>query len=313
MSVSPLATVFNVQRFSIHDGPGIRTTVFFKGCPLRCRWCQNPEAMRPEAELAVYSERCKSSVGCIAQCDHGALSSGADGTVALDRAVCAEESDTAGCLASCAARCAHGALKPIGRRVGVDELLEEVARDRPFYASSGGGVTLSGGEPTVQMPFIARFVERCHLAGIRVALQTCGTFAWDQLRPLLGRLELIQFDLKVMDREEHRRMTGCTNGVILANARRLVQAGAPVVFRMPVVPRMTDSAANLHAVAAFLTELGVGRIHLLRAHGMGEVKKARVGWPAPAVRIDSAEAAKSLERAERMLRRANIDVVEVPI
>jgi len=212
--------VVDVQRFSVHDGPGIRTTVFFKGCPLRCAWCQNPESLRREPE---------------------------DG---------------------------------VSRWVTVDELLDEVLRDAPFYGTDGG-VTLSGGEPTLQLEFLRRFVPRCVDAGLSVGLQTCGAYNHAGLEGLLGDLDFVYFDLKLMDRAVHKQHTAADNRTILANARRLVQEGVDVLFRTPVIPSINDTADNLSATADFLKELDQERIHLLAYHPMGEAKLARLGFPIP--------------------------------
>ncbi len=296
---SPRATIFNLQRFSIHDGPGIRTTVFFKGCPLRCRWCQNPESLSPRPELAFYADRCRARGDCLSACPHGALHPGAD---RIDRERCD------GC-GDCVAHCSLGALQRVGREVELDELVAELLRDRPFYAASGGGVTLSGGEATGQLDFVAALCAELDQAGVGVALQSCGAFRWDRFAPLLGRFELIQYDLKLIDPAEHRRLTGADNRTILDNARRLVEAAAPVSFRMPIVPDHTDSDANLDAVAEFLVGLGVTELHLLRYHPMGEVKSQRLGWPLPALpRGDGATADQRLARAANRLRARGLEI-----
>ncbi|MCP4873459.1 MAG: radical SAM protein [Proteobacteria bacterium] len=212
------ALVVDVQRFSVHDGPGIRTTVFFKGCPLRCAWCQNPESLRPEPEPNV------------------------------------------------------------GRWVTVDELLEEVRRDGTFYGADGG-VTLSGGEPTLQHEFLRLFVPRCVKAGLSVGLQTCGAYSHSALESLLGDLGFVYFDLKLMDRAAHKQHTSADNRTILANARRLVADGTTVLFRIPLIPSITDTPDNLSATADFLEELDQERIHLLAYHPLGEAKLARLGFP----------------------------------
>ena len=184
MSGALQALVFNVQRFSVHDGPGIRTTVFFKGCPLRCRWCQNPESLRPAAEVAWHSDRCQGSQACGPACPQDAIQ--LDGGVPrLDRARCD------GCGA-CADACASRAFEVVGRRVGVEELLAEVQRDAPFYESSGGGVTLSGGEATSQAAFVLAFTRRCVEEGLRVGLQTCGATRWETLEELLPSLAFVR-------------------------------------------------------------------------------------------------------------------------
>ncbi len=295
------ALIFNVQRFSVHDGPGIRTTVFFKGCPLRCRWCQNPESLEPGPELAFYAERCQATGDCVTACPREVLRHDGERVVREDCDACGE----------CVERCPYDALRVIGRIVSLEELVAEVARDRPFYRSSGGGVTLSGGEATLQMEFIVAFASRCQEMGIEVVLQTCGAFGWESLAPHLERFELIHFDLKVMDSKLHRRLTGAANRPILGNARRLVAAGAEVRFRMPVIPEHTDDEPNLRRIAAFLTELGVPRLELLAYHRMGEVKSARLGWPLPSLGLaDPSGARASLERAAAVLAREGIAVVD---
>jgi pyruvate formate lyase activating enzyme len=292
MAESPQAVIFNVQRFSIHDGPGIRTTVFFKGCPLRCRWCQNPESLRPQPELAFYRDRCRDLGECISGCPRGALRRGPE---RVDRDLC----DACG---DCVSRCPHGALKVVGRQVSLEELVGEVLRDEPFYRATGGGVTLSGGEATLQLEFVAALARRLGGHGVGVGLQTCGVFSWQAFAPHVPLFEFIHYDLKVMDRDAHRELAGGDNRGILENARHLVAAGAPVVFRLPVVPGFTDARANLEEVAAFLRELGVEHLHLLPYHAMGEIKSARLGWTLPPLEIaDELPVEESVRRAVELL------------
>ncbi len=291
--------VFDVQRFSIHDGPGIRTTVFFKGCPLRCRWCQNPESLRPTPEIAFYADRCHRHGDCRHACPPGAI------TDHQDR-VLRERCDACG---RCETACPYGALRVVGREVRVDQLLEEVLRDQPFFQVSGGGVTLSGGEPTLQLEAVAALARGCAEKGVSVGLQTCGVFGWEAFAAHLPAFRFIHFDLKLMDPAEHRRLTGADNHTLLNNARRLVEAGAPVEFRMPIVPGHTDGEANLEQTAEFLRGLGVGKLHLLRYHNMGQAKLPRLGFPLPPLDIrDGATTAEALTRAADKFRRAGLEV-----
>jgi pyruvate formate lyase activating enzyme len=293
------AIVFDVQRFSVHDGPGIRTTVFFKGCPLRCRWCQNPEALRPQPEIAFYADRCRNTRDCRPACPLEALQWNGDRIIRQRCDACGR----------CAEACAYEALQVVGRKAAADTLLQEVLRDAGFYRTSGGGVTLSGGEPTLQMEFVGAFARRCHEHGVSVGLQTCGFFRWDRFAAHLPVFTFIQFDLKLMDPEQHREATGVDNSVILENARRLAATGAPVLFRMPVVPGITDTEINLRQVAGFLRELGQPAIHLLRYHAMGEAKLARIGNPlSPLGVADGKLAAEGLLRAAEVLRREALEV-----
>lgn len=295
-----LGLIYDVQRFSVHDGPGIRTTVFFKGCPLRCRWCQNPESLRATPEIAFFADRCRSSFECLPTCPSQALTPGADRVVR-------ERCDACG---ACLTACAFGALQPIGRGVDAAALAEEIARDLPFFRASGGGATLSGGEPTLQLPFARALAARLRERGIGVGLQTCGAFAWDGFAALLPLLDFVFLDLKHADPEAHRRWTGSDNAAIRDNARRLAASGARVTFRMPVVPGANDADENLTATAAFLRELGHPRLHLLAYHSMGEAKLARVGNPLPplALGISSDEAALRVQRVRAKLEALEIEV-----
>ena len=259
--------LFDVQRFSLHDGPGIRTTVFFKGCPLRCRWCQNPESHEPRPEMAFYRERCEGCFRCEAVCPEQAI------THRPERRI-----DFARCSAcgACAEVCSQRAVVRIGSHWPVDRLVAEVLQDRDFYEDSGGGVTLSGGEPMAQPAYLARLLPRLKAHGLHVALETCGVFAWKPMEALLPDLDLVYFDLKHMDPGVHRALTGRDNALILDNFRRLSLHFDRLRARMPLVPGMNDDAANLRATARFLRENRHARIHGLPYHNLGEAKLARM-------------------------------------
>jgi pyruvate formate lyase activating enzyme len=295
-----VATIFNVQRFCVHDGPGIRTTVFFKGCPLRCHWCQNPESLRRSRELLFYADRCRESRRCLASCPQNALS------MTLERV----EWSRCDACGDCVDVCDFGAYEIVGREVTVGELLAEVARDKPFYRQTGGGLTLSGGEATLQLDFLSELVRGCRERDIPVGLQTCGVFRWEVFEPLASAFQFIHFDLKVMDPARHRRFTGGDNRSVLANARHLVEGNYPVVFRTPIIPGYTDDEENLAAIAEFLSEIERPRLDLLAYHSLGEVKKARLGWPVPPLeRIDSRTVQMRLRDAEQYLRARGINAV----
>jgi pyruvate formate lyase activating enzyme len=253
-------TIFNIQRFSLHDGPGIRTSVFLKGCSLRCFWCHNPEGLRLQPEVQFFAERCLGDGDCERACPAGAHTFVA-GEHLFDRARC----DACGrCLTACAAE----ALELTGRRVTVDEIMPEILADRPFYASSGGGVTLTGGDPLLQPAFTQALLERCRVAGLHTALEITGNCPWEQLESLLPSTDLIMLDLKHMDDARHRQATGAGNGRILANARRLAERGVALILRVPIVPGVNDDEANLVATAQFvrmLGELGAAHGHYLDA------------------------------------------------
>jgi len=236
--------VFNIQRFSIEDGPGIRTTVFMKGCPLRCVWCHNPEGLEARPELMWFDVRCIGARDCLGACPTGALQLTRDGMV-IDRGRC----DACGL---CQDACPAGALEVVGRRYTASEAFDEVMRDEVFYRNSGGGVTVSGGEPTMQPSFVAELMTACREAGLHVALDTCGYSSLEALERLLGLADMVLLDLKVMDEERHRELTGADLGPVLESARVISRSGKPVWIRTPVIPGCTDSAENITSLAGFI-------------------------------------------------------------
>lgn len=260
--------VFDVQRYSLDDGPGIRTTVFLKGCPLRCAWCQNPESLRRGPSIAFRAERCLEDGACQRTCPRAAIAPGRGFRIVPDRCD--------GC-AACVEACPSMALTLVGRRMTVAELLAVVLRDAPFHAASGGGVTVSGGEPTMQRDFLAAFLAACNREGVHTALETSGFSGRAALSRLLPSLDRIYLDLKVISPGEHRRLTGVDNRRILANARWLARSGAPVTFRMPLVPGMTMTDRNVEETAAFLTTLGVRDLELCPYHDGWRPKLAWLG------------------------------------
>lgn len=263
-SVEPKAVVFDVQRFSVHDGPGIRTVVFFKGCALDCEWCHNPEALHLRPELAYHADRCVVGCNsCLAACPQDAI---------LDRIE--HRVDFAKCThcGLCVDPCPSNALVQIGREVTVSELLAEAVRDRDFFEASGGGVTLSGGEPLLHRSFLAPFLRGLRDAGIHTCVETAGSCGFDRLEPLLPWIDLVLYDVKVIDAEAHRRFTGRDNGEILRGLARVVASGTPVEVRMPVVPGRNTGEENVAETCAFLAALGVGQITLLPYNHFWEAK-----------------------------------------
>jgi len=275
-AVEPVTGVtFNVQRFSTEDGPGIRTTVFMKGCPLRCRWCHNPEGLSPQPQLVWYDVRCIGARRCLAACPAGALELTPQG-IRIDRERCLP-------CDLCAGACPSGALEVIGRRWTPDELLAQVEKDVAFYETSGGGVTVSGGEPAMQPDFVEAFLRLCHESGIATALDTCGYADWSVYERLLPHLDLVLYDLKILDRERHRQATGVYPDRILANAAAIAERGMPMWVRTPIVPGYTDDEENIGALAAFIrTRLPtVQRWDLLAYTNLGVAKYRRLGLPYP--------------------------------
>ncbi len=262
MNASLNVPIFDVQRFSIHDGPGIRTTIFFKGCNLKCVWCQNPESQEVLPVISFYKNRCQESFSCADVCSEGAIIK--DG-FRIDYECCTR------CL-QCVDACPNDALKLIGKPLGPEGLFDQIIADLAYYESSGGGVTFSGGEPTLYPAFMDKILNLCNARGIHTTLETCGTFAQKRWVPILPKIQLIYFDLKIMDDIHHKLATGMGNHRILGNARYLVAKGYPVEFRLPLVPGYTDDLKNLEATTRFLKQLGQDKIHLLGYHRMGETK-----------------------------------------
>ncbi len=245
--------VFDIQHFSLDDGPGIRTTVFMKGCPLRCRWCQNPESLSAEREIAFRAERCMDCCACLDVCPLDAIIPG--DAYRIDRSRCND-------CGTCVEVCPTKALFIIGRSYSIADLVSDVQRDAAFYEESGGGVTISGGEPTLQFDFLLAFLRACKEAGLHTAIETNGFTTQKKLAVLLPFLDHIYFELKVIARDEHLMLTGASNVRILDNARWLAESGALVIFRVPMVAGMTATEKNISALGAFLNELGVTGIEI---------------------------------------------------
>lgn len=255
MSITGL--VFDIQRFSVHDGPGIRTTVFLKGCSLRCFWCHNPEGLRMTPEVRFLPERCLACGACVAACEHDGQHLDASGrSFARERCVA---------CGACVEACVTEALTLAGRQMTAAAVLAEALRDRVFYETSGGGVTLSGGEPALQPAFAREILALSKGEGLHTAIETCGNVPWENLDALLPFTDLVMMDLKQMDAEQHRAATGAGNERILANARRLAQTARPLIFRTPVVPGVNDTAAAIAAIAGFIAELAADRNRAGRA------------------------------------------------
>ncbi len=267
-------TIFDIERFAIHDGPGIRTTVFLKGCPLHCLWCHNPEGISRQPQLVFTPLRCIGCGHCLVVCPQGAHQL-LDGRHLIDRERCRA-------CGACAEGCYAGALELAGRQVTVAEVLEEVLRDRAFYETSGGGMTLSGGEPLAQYSFTRALLQAAQAEGVHTALDTSGFAPWRRLEGLLGYVDLVLYDVKHMDCERHMALTGVSNERILDNLRRLDGAGQPIWIRIPLIPGQNDEDANYHALGQFLAGLKhVERIEILRYHRLAESKYANIGWVYP--------------------------------
>lgn len=257
--------ITDIQRFSLNDGPGIRTTVFLKGCNLHCAWCHNPETIRKKNELMVYPANCIGCGHCVPVCPSGARSIAA-GVLQFDRSRCTA-------CGACAAVCFPRALKMAGRSVSVAEVMGEILQDRAYYADSGGGMTLSGGELFCQAEFADALIDACREEKIPVAVETNLNWQFESARPILEKLDLIMFDVKIFDSVEHKRWTGVENAELLDNARRLDTLDRPLIARTPLIPGATDSAENIRAIAGFLRNFRNLRCYeLLNFNPLGESK-----------------------------------------
>ena len=305
MSQAPelTATIFDIQRFSVHDGPGIRTTVFFKGCNLRCAWCHNPESLRPTPEVMVYPDKCVGCGACAKACAIGAPRFDENGP-AIDRARCT------GCLA-CAGVCFSGALSAAGKAMSVSQVLDVVRRDVPFYESSGGGMTISGGEALLQSEFAAELLHRARTEGIHTTVDTALAVSWEHVAKVLPHTDLFLVDIKAAGSALHRRLTGIGNERILKNLRRLVGLGAQVWVRIPLVPGAAGDEAELAAIARILADIpGIQRIELLNFHRMGEGKYRALGMEYAAAELNPISAKRVNEMA-RVFEDAGIETLVV--
>jgi glycyl-radical enzyme activating protein len=268
--------IFSVQHFCLHDGPGVRSLVFFKGCPLRCPWCQNVESWKAGAERAFKPALCISCGACTEKCPGHAP----PGPRQPAEGQCVK------CF-TCVEACPSGALVQFGATKTPGEIVEELRPEFPLFVDSGGGVTFTGGEPALHPEFCAGLARLLRAEGVGVAMETCGLFDLERAAPLLRELELVLFDIKIFEGGEHRRVCGADNTAIKENLKALVREGTlPVRPRLPVVPGMTAGMENVRAWAGFLRELGVNALTLVPFHPMGEVKRTWLGLPeGPELRV----------------------------
>ena len=263
-------TIFDIRKYSIHDGTGIRTAVFFKGCPLECCWCHNPEGRAYHPELIFRPARCILCDDCLRVCPSEAVTRQGD-AIQIDRTRCKVSGE-------CAAVCNAEALQVVGREMTVQQVIAEIERDTVFYEQSGGGVTFTGGEPLAQPHFLLELLSACRARALHIAVDTSGFTPWpvlDKIRPLV---DLFLYDLKLMEDARHRQWTGVSNKIILSNLRQLSEAGHKILIRIPVIPGINDDEENLRQTGAFLASLpNVPPVELLPYHNIAEGKYAGLG------------------------------------
>jgi pyruvate formate lyase activating enzyme len=246
--------VFNIQRFSIHDGPGIRSTVFLSGCPLRCFWCHNPEGYKRQPQVQFFPEKCILCGECLTIFQQQAHK--IEGNLhSYDRDRCVR-------CGECIAACCSQAMQFTAQELSVSQVVEEVLRDQPFYDTSGGGVTLSGGDPLLQRGFSRALLQACQDAGIQTAIETSAYCRWEDLEELLPYVNLVMMDIKTLDEDKHTQATGVSNKLILSNAQKLADTGIPLIFRIPVIPTVNDTPDEIAEIANFISSLRVKNISL---------------------------------------------------
>lgn len=261
--------IFDIQRYSIHDGPGIRTIVFLKGCPLRCPWCSNPESQKAAPEIEYVRLNCILCRKCADVCPEKALTPSRE-EIVLDRTKCSM-------CGECIEVCPGGGMQLVGKSMTVGEVLQVVEKDRIFYDRSEGGITLSGGEPLLQHEFASALLESSHRRGLHTCIETTGSQSWENCRKVIQHTDVVLFDLKIWNPVSHLKTVGVSNEIVLENARKTVELGKEVIVRVAVIPGYNDDLENLHNIAAFARQIGVREIHLLPYHRMGEPKYGRLG------------------------------------
>ena len=271
--------VFNIQRFSVHDGPGIRTLVFLKGCPLHCIWCSNPESQSFYPEIAYNAMNCLHCGVCEKSCSKQAISM-KDGFPCIDHTVCSIDKSC-----RCEMFCTGGALFTYGKRMTVDEILSNIRKDEIFYSRSGGGLTLGGGEPLAQPAFALALLKAARDIHLHVGIETCGLVPQDVLLEAAGLLDVMFMDIKVLDGRRHAELTGVSNDRILENliALRRHYPALDITVRTPVIPGINDTEEEIRAIASFVRKLGVPHYELLEYHRFGEQKYGFLGRPVPAL------------------------------
>jgi pyruvate formate lyase activating enzyme len=266
-----LGMIFDIKRFAIHDGPGIRTAVFLKGCPLNCWWCHNPEGQSQEPQLMVRSNRCKAAQACVQVCPQGAVSWKAGPVTAW------EACDQCG---KCAEACLAGAREMIGRQISIGQLMAEIGRDVPFYDQSQGGVTFTGGEPLLQVGFMRQALLACKKQGIHTAVDTSGATSWANFEAILPLSDLFLYDVKHLDPVKHKKYTSVSNHKILDNLRKLSVKGANIIVRIPLIPGINDDAQNISQCGAYLASLPhLLGVEIMPYHAIGMAKYQGLGIP----------------------------------
>ena len=272
--------IFSIQKYSVHDGPGIRTVVFLKGCPLHCLWCSNPESQNPKPQLAYNKNKClgmEACARCVDVCTAGALKWNDDNKIRVDWNICNS------CLLTCADECPSEALIVYGQTMSVEEILSRVQEDGAFYSRSGGGMTLGGGEPMQQPDFAIAILREARRRRIKTAIETCGYCKFDDLEEACQHLNHLLFDLKVMDPEKHKQVTGFSNELIHKNLLGIREKfpNLPIRVRTPVIPGVNDSEQEIGRILEFIKDFQNTEYEMLGYHRLGSPKYEYIGCTFP--------------------------------
>lgn len=286
--------IFNIQHFSINDGPGIRTTVFFKGCPLRCIWCHNPESYRSQPQLMYLADKCVGCGRCASACKNAAHKFD-NGVHTVDHTFCTA-------CGRCAEACVYNALEIVGREYSVDEVLENVLRDRKFYVTSGGGITLSGGEPFMQFNFMLSLLKKSKEAGLHVCIETSGHTQPDNIKLAAEYTDIFLYDFKESTPELHREFTGADNTLILNNLALLDRLGKNIILRCPIIPGLNLRDEHLTAIIKTANKyLSIYEIDIEGYHPLGISKNSRLGYT-PKYRNENFCDRSEIERCAELIR-----------
>ena len=291
--------IFNIQRYSIHDGPGIRTTVFLKGCPLNCWWCQNPESQLSGQEMIFWEDRCISCGACSTICPSGAIQ--------IKNGIPVTEKEECILCGKCIEKCPALAREMIGKKVTAEEVIKEIEKDMVFYEESDGGATFSGGEPLVQSEFLEGLLNGCREKKIHTAVDTSGYISWEILNKICPKVDLFLYDLKLMDIERHKKYTGVSNEIILDNLKKLSSVHNNISVRFSVIPGINDDYQNIKETGEFLSSLKITQVNLLPYHYIGIDKYKKVGRTYKLAEIQPSSEEK-LSEVSAILRKFNLNV-----
>ena len=299
--LSDKGLIFDIQDLSMQDGPGIRTTIFFKGCPLKCKWCSNPEGQNSYPELMYLNALCKKSYRCIKSCPYNAVTVSNESFPSFNYSVC-KECDKFSCVDTCY----PGALKKTGMNLSVQNILTKIKPNLAFYKNSNGGVTLSGGEPLMQSGFVEKLIDECTDFGISVGIETCGYFNWEAVKSFIDNFEFYYYDLKCIDESLHKEMTGLSNKLILNNLKILAELHSDkITVSVPVIPGFNNNDSEMKSISAFCNEINIKNIRLLPYHRYGLEKYQSLGRN---YEMDIAEFdVKELEKLTEIIKKSGIN------